>query len=55
MPRLILHKIQENSVDLTDEEYGEYLEAKAKDEDDMYLDPYWSNMEEVNRYVEIEF
>lgn len=44
---LILTKIMETEVKLTDEEYQEYLENKSD-----FLDLYWSDMDVVETEVE---
>jgi predicted double-glycine peptidase len=44
---LILTKIYEAEVELTDEEYEDYKENKAE-----FLEPYWDNMDVVETQVE---
>ena len=44
---LHLTKVYATTVELTDEEYAEYLENRAA-----FLDPYWSDMDVVDTDVE---
>jgi len=49
MPTLILTKIQQTDVELSDEEYEEYLMADDKYD---WLDPWFSDMDTVERAIE---
>ena len=45
---LVLTKVQQTEVVLSDEEYAEYEESDPYD----YLDVYWSDMDTVERSIE---
>lgn len=44
---LILTEVMETEVELTDEEYEEYLQDPSD-----FLDPYWGEMDTVERNVD---
>lgn len=49
---LRLTKVYSSEVTLNDEEAAEYLEAKEKGDEDYFLDPYLSDLDEVETMVE---